>query len=111
MGPGELRGFSGSPSIVFIFILFFIEMGLVEAGEITAGPGFVVLAQDLTSGTELKGLGAPSFHELATPGPSTRLQKMLGSPLTLSTPPLCPLHNLRPGQMSLGTVSRTGPHL
>lgn len=52
-------------------------MGLArsQAGEITAV--LCRLAQDLTSGLELKALGAPGFHKLGTLGLSTKLERCL----------------------------------
>lgn len=71
-------------------------MGLArsQAGAITARLSSVGLAQDLTSGLELKALGAPSFHELGTASLFTQLERCLGSPLILFTPYLCLLHNI-----------------
>lgn len=65
---------------------FLIEMGLArsQAGEITAV--LCRLAQDLTSGLELKALGAPSFHKLGTLGLSTQISSVPFYPSSLLSP-------------------------
>lgn len=71
-------------------------MGLArsQAGEITAV--LCRLAQDLTSGLELKALGTPSFHKLGTLGLSTQLERCVGLlcpflPLLFALPITCTL--------------------